>query len=161
MELYRQSKILANFHEWLTTVGLIFLQDWDIPVATAYRPHDPVERRDPPMTRDTKSSKLPDTGSNKAQSVKSVTPSLKKGEKMLLPSKASKTEQVANVSQPEEKSRMKAGKMPGKELQPKNLVRIKAANIEKGKRTFPIFLQDKKLEKILDWVSSQIVESWR
>ena len=37
---HRQSKIDANFHEWLTGVGLVLLCDWKVPSDSAFFSHD-------------------------------------------------------------------------------------------------------------------------
>ena len=105
MALYRQSKVLVNFHEWLTTVGLIFLQDWKVPAATVYRPHDPIEKNDPSKSKDAKT--------------------LKKGEK----------KSPAELQPPKVEVKLEKGtaKKSTKEFQPKNLVKAKATNFENGK----------------------------
>ena len=137
MELYRQSKIMANFHEWLTTVGLIFLQDWKIPAATIYRPHDPI-KNDPSTFKDPKSTKLPNVVSGELQPTRTLMTNQRKGGKTPQPeqqlSKVNKPESGINSIQPEEKSERVSGIKSVKEFQPKNLVKNKAANFEKGEQ---------------------------
>ena len=37
---YRQSKIRASFHEWITGVGLVLLRDWLVPSSTTFFVHE-------------------------------------------------------------------------------------------------------------------------